>query len=616
VTLPIANVASALAAHERPTVVRWNRIEGRPRAADFGRALRTEFRDPLWALTRQWQTGGFQGEDAGSPVAVRLHLATTRFTRFRAREHPAEPLGDLPLEAVVERRPLPLTLDLRALMGRQWLKLVRPLGPLAAAFVARYPFTAPDPSLASDAPLCAHPEVWQSYAAAAGRLMDGGALYTHLRADPGHRAYDGMTVQDALKGQLDALGDAFVRWFDDLFLAPAGASDAWDPSRLEYRFACSAPDGTEERVLAAREYAHGELDWHTFDRAPAGAGLGAAEGPAGPDPRAAETRAALPVPVAYGGMPNRRWWAFEDARTSFAQVKPETTDLGRLLLLEFALVYANDWFVVPCDLAVGSLATVRGLAVTNTFGERYWIEAAGGEAGGWRQRWSMFATTREDPAKGGADPGLLLMPRLPGVLEGPPLEAAVFIRDEMANMVWAVERTVLLATGDPRRGSEAADETRGLHQRLLREALAQGSPAAAPLPEVAPVRYEAMSGVPENWIPFIPVRVPGDVREIQLQRAAMPRVLDGDIHPPAKVRPRTSLVRQGLDQHPPAPYFLHEEEVPRAGILVTQSFQRTRWLDGRTYVWVGTRKQTAGGEGSSGLAFDRIVPSRPEVPSD
>jgi hypothetical protein len=86
----------------------------------------------------------------------------------------------------------------------------------------------------------------------------------------------------------------------------------------------------------------------------------------------------------------------------------------------------------------------------------------------------------------------------------------------------------------------------------------------------------------------------------------MLRVLEGDVFPPALVRPRTSLLRPGLDQPALAAYFLHEEEVSRAGVRVTQSFQRTRWRDGRAWVWLGVRKQTGRGEGSSGLAFDRI----------
>ncbi|MGH3974222.1 MAG: hypothetical protein ACRDS9_12990 [Pseudonocardiaceae bacterium] len=42
-----------LAARGAPTVVVWNRLEGRPRTTGFDRALRAEIRDPLWMLTRQ-----------------------------------------------------------------------------------------------------------------------------------------------------------------------------------------------------------------------------------------------------------------------------------------------------------------------------------------------------------------------------------------------------------------------------------------------------------------------------------------------------------------------------------------------------------------------------------
>jgi hypothetical protein len=118
-----------------------------------------------------------------------------------------------------------------------------------------------------------------------------------------------------------------------------------------------------------------------------------------------------------------------------------------------------------------------------------------------------------------------------------------------------------------------------------------------------------MSSVPENWIPFIPVHVPNDNRQIQLQRAAMPRVLIGDTAKPVKVRPRTTLIREGLDLPQPQAYFVHEEEVPRAGVVATQSFRRTRWRDGRAWVWLGVRKQTGRGEGSSKLTFDSLIPS-------
>jgi hypothetical protein len=58
----------------------------------------------------------------------------------------------------------------------------------------------------------------------------------------------------------------------------------------------------------------------------------------------------------------------------------------------------------------------------------------------------------------------------------------------------------------------------------------------------------------------------------------------------------------------PPPYYLFEEEVSRAGEVVTRSWQRTRWRKGRTFLRLGAQRQTGRGEASSGLAFDRIVP--------
>ena len=68
-------------------------------------------------------------------------------------------------------------------------------------------------------------------------------------------------------------------------------------------------------------------------------------------------------------------------------------------------------------------------------------------------------------------------------------------------------------------------------------------------------------------------------------------------------------MRQGLEQTPRIAYYLYEEEVPRAGVRVIQAFQRTRWHNGRVYTWVGIRKETGRGEGSS----DRVVSTRREL---
>jgi hypothetical protein len=611
----VTNIREALVSRAFPTVTIWNRLEGRPRTNTFDRALKAEVRDALWMLTKQWQMGEFQGDDAGSPVFAKLHLDTTRLTKYQANSHPVEEFElNIPLETTVERRPIPfelfeqqdISLDLRLLMGRQWLKqLIRSVGDFDQAYIDQYPIALPDPNLKKDTQLCAHLEVWQTFAAVAGRRMDGYNLYHYLKESNTHHAYDGIPVPDANKSEIDTQATKFTEWFETLYYQPSSTgTDAWASSRLEYQFACSAPTSSGEKVYAAEEYYQGHLDWYNFDLDSTSEGLGNLPTPS-TDPRDTNTQTLIPAPISFEGMPNTRWWAFEDRKTNFGDIKPDTTDLAKLLLIEFGLVYANDWFLIPYTLPTGSIASIQGMMVTNAFGERFWIESAGSGLDDKWQRWSMFTNNTKGKANEVADNSLLLLPTVPKTQESSPLEEVMLIRDEIANMVWAIEKTIPLASGQSKSGSEAAIETRNYYQKLLDK-----NPITAPSYS-ANISYLAMTDVPEHWIPFVPVHLKDDTREIQLQRAAMPRILENDPQKPRKVRPKTLLMRPGLDPITPStkrePYFIHEEEVPRAGIRVTQSFQRTRWHNGKAFVWLGVRKQTGRGEGASNLAFDQIV---------
>ena len=133
-------------------------------------------------LSKQWQMGEFQGEDAGSAILSKVHMKTTALTKYQSGDgtetNPAitAPFDDnTPLEVKVEHQEIPfrsagqdMSLDLRLLMGRHWLKIVKKETPgLRKAFVQKYAFVLPKADNKADNKKCAHLEVWQTFAAVA-----------------------------------------------------------------------------------------------------------------------------------------------------------------------------------------------------------------------------------------------------------------------------------------------------------------------------------------------------------------------------------------------------------------------------------------------------------------
>lgn len=685
----IADMSTALVQKQFPTVVLWNRIEGRPRTHDFDRALKAEVRDALWMLSRQWQMGEFNGDDAGSAVFAKAHIATTALTKYKADDHNVQPYEEnVPLETKVEQREIvferdgkPISLDLRLQMGRRWLKSASAVPNLSSQYIKLYSFDLPEKNRASS-DVYAHPEVWQQYAAISGRCMDGYKLYQYLKPDLARKASDGLNpvLAGTDKTIIDDAGDDFVTWFESLYYQPSDSeNNAWKPGNLEYQFTCSAPGvGDSEKVLTAEEYYTGHLDWYSFNADQSIKKLDDID--AQPEVQKTFTNTFIPATVQFEGMPNRRWWAFEDSKTSFGDVKPSTTDIAKLLLMEFGLIYGNDWYIVPFTIPIGTISNIEGLSVTNNFGERFWIEAAGKNSGNNINDWRMFTLdSKKQFTRTQQNTGLLLAPAAIKVQEGDAIEDVRLIRDEMANMVWGIETIIPSVTGEGKGGKEYGQEVQNYHKKLVEDKLrlikeatlllgdinALTGPLPVPLSEAkttleniltamtavdpdieggkknvaeakskmeaevmntehdldiivaevpyrANISYLAMTSVPEHWIPFVPVHIKeDDNREIQLQRASMLRIIEGDTVKPAKIKPETSLMREGLEDEPKLPYYVREEEVPRAGVQVIEAFQRTRWINGEVFVWLGNQKKTGRGEGSSGLAFDQIIPVKP-----
>ena len=541
-------------------------------------------------------------------MEAKIKAKTTRVTKLSSRNGSQVFSFDSnqPLETRIENQKLNYTLPIRQQIGRYWLKLLKKQGipnitSTIPEFKNSFSFEIPERN-DKNASIFAHKEVLQHTYAVAGRAMDGGRFMDYLM--DGNNPADVTSLTNPAEQEIvNNLGKELISWYKELYFQEEDDDTFWNPEQLEYQFAVSAPDGNGEKVLIADQYFRGHLDWYSMDIDPNRDRLPDPDAPH--DVQGSLLRITIPGPIDFNGMPNPRWWQFEEGQTNFTGVDAHTTELGKLAFLEFGLVYSNDWFLIPFDLPVGTIASVEGMAVTDVFGDRYWIDPAGdGIDNNW-QRWGMYNQNKRGEllAQARVDTSIFLAPALGKSMESKPVEHINLIRDEMANMVWGIERIIPLANGHSRPGDEAASEYRNYLKNLLDE-----STLPEPVETDALIRYELMNTVPENWIPLIPVKATDNPleRQIKLQRAAMLRILSERETDPNPVQPRTSLLRQGITNEATTPYYISEIEVPRSGTQLFKTYQRARGKDGKVYVWLGWQKRTGHGEGNSGLQFDQI----------
>ena len=106
----------------------------------------------------------------------------------------------------------------------------------------------------------------------------------------------------------------------------------------------------------------------------------------------------------------------------------------------------------------------------------------------------MFSTAIEDEASEVADFFFLPASASTTVQSGTPIEEVRFMRDEMANLVWAIEHVTENALGQPWHG----------HEREVATRAAPDEPPPA-TPSTPPLHYQLQAPVPAHWIPFLPV---------------------------------------------------------------------------------------------------------------
>lgn len=608
------------------------RLEVDPRGDSYDEALSARVADPLWMLSRQWQFREFDGEDAGSPVEVDYRLDGMPVLGYAPGQNPknsefdAFSAGDLPLETRVEAEPM-LVADAHPKAnieaGQVLERYCDAAGRKNIAKAARkaYPGTLempPDP-LSDVAGM-----LWHLLLDGAGIDAIGlaGDLRQNRKPDGTLSALPQALLDAGLSMNAASVLEQWLLWMDDYIVEPVD-NPAWQPNRLEYAFELAAGNTNKRLRLDAQEYVDGRIDWHDFDVRPGRRLLPDADAVSLDD---AGDRSSIPTQIQYAGMPATRFWEFEDGQVNFARLQAGPLDLVRMMVAEYALVHGNDWFMVPARVRAGGLYRVDRMQVRDTFGRVTQVQPVANESG---SNWRLHGLVNS--ANGSVDGSTLFIPPpLSDTLEGEPLEEVALVRDEMANLAWAIEKRVQGTSGEP------------LDRALEDQRYSLGQQPTVPSTDASLV-YRLMTPVPSHWLPLIPVRSPGSLSlDIRLQRAGMKRfyrvdaaamsAIDGyadfidrlrsspefvtavpiaannPANPDVQVfvfHPRGLLLRQDPNGDINADSLLiEEEEVPRAGIHVERRFNYARTADGRAWLWCGRRKRVGRGEASSGLRFD------------
>lgn len=570
--------------------------------------------DPLWLMARQWQVGEFQGEDAGMPALARVRAQTTPLSRIHLGELPPNTMTQaaaydpqrMPLEVMVERQPLRaassgdarmLRLSVEAALHFLLMLEQQPLSKkYRPAFIARFALQTPEQSVLG----AADEETVRFVNTMVGRAPDARRLAELLRTGGTAQLIADTALKIAVgdRAEVQQTATRWLEWYDTLFSEPVTEADnAWSAPRMEYALTVAgqlSEDRFDQRPLTASEFHDGHLDWSSFDL-----NFEVNLGTDRDHKFGVITETTVPAPVVFRGAPAPRYWELEDARIEYGLMPVGPTDLAQLLMIEYASSYGNDWFVVPLTLPIGSLTAVNSLVVTDSFGVRSLLRPIGDRTLP-TANWSMYQLAHirrpgEEPPLKPASNLFFLPPALGRSLQSPAVEDVLFMRDEMANVAWAIERRIESPVEQPVPRTDTTTP-----------ADSAADTGAPPRGDATLPRYLLSTTVPNHWIPLLPVQMgePPDKVVSRLKRGAV-------LQPDGSHKIHTA---HGRILNKDAHLLMFDEEVPREGIHVARHYQLARWIDGSTWIWMALRKEVGRGEGSSGLRFDTVEAQEERVP--
>lgn len=342
----------------------------------------------------------------------------------------------------------------------------------------------------------------------------------------------------------------------------AGDAAAWKAEALEYGFGLDSASHS----FTGRDYHGRALDWYSLEVT--GVRTSAAE---------AATRQIVPTQLHVPGAPHPRWWRFEDGDAYFDNPNDPEPNVLSLLLPEFSYTDINNWYVMPLHARAGTVREITQMQAVDSFGAVTVLPAADQSAKAFR----VFAIDPLEAAAAASWSGrFLVLPNIAlDVLHNEDIEDIRFLRDEDANLVWAVESRYLGANGTPVINGDGVP-------------LPQQSAAAGD--NLDPFRL--MSPLPAHWIPYVPQQLspnPAVAGDIQLRR--------GRTDPQATVlqpQYRSKIVSESVT--------LLEEEIPRSGLRVRRISRFARGSDGAAHFWTGRLKESGQHPHLPGLRFDYV----------
>jgi len=498
------------------------RLESDGLTTDLARGFAAEVADPLWLLGRQWQLGEHAGEDAASPVRVSFIRHITPITLVTEREDDDPML--IPPEALVESEP------------EEWWTPGRRIR-LGRSVATQADGLPDDPDLL----LAGLPAPYQ---ALDGSGYDGRELWRR-------RADEELGLDETM--------------FEPR--PPMDPDDFWNSAGFVYDADFSA-NGTN---LKLRDHDGGDLDWYAVD---ANAPLSPADG---------TPQWTLVSRLRYPGAPTPRWWEIEDASLDIGGHAPDRDHFGTLLLIDLLASHGDDWFTFSIDTKPGTVLTLSGVKVRDSFGDEWDLEAP-------KDGWSLFAVSGlEPPSKEiGSSDSLLVWPTVAVPLIGPLRDEVILGLDEETGTVWAAERRI--------GGRDVATD-----------------PVEQPRPETADTRerkrfaYQPGPPAPRHWHPYVMDPDPGYWRYVQGRLAD----LSGEevvLHPAPAVDllydpawdPEVDAAQQG------PPHWIEPAAVPRFGLRLERRYVLGRRADGRPVLWSERRRAPLSAPPIQSIRFDTL----------